>query len=134
MGEIDGCIPVPVTVEILSTIEQLKRELAKPTVPPGDGMFDHDDHFVPWRLFPSVYGHYSAAFDEMALAVLADIQAGTFNRRDLASEMFREMLCKADLCEYGTSPRVCFPTEEFKAVLPELIERWAQYVYATWEA
>jgi len=57
---------------------------------------------------------------------------GTYKREGLAQEMFRKMLCKAVLCSYGTSPRTCFPTREFAALFPELIERWRAYAEVAW--
>jgi hypothetical protein len=107
--------------------------LARPDASADDlSVGDVGDKFVPWDLFPCLYGSYSSAFDDMALAVLENIRDGKCKAEDLASEMFREILCTADLCEYGTSPRVCFPTEEFKALLPQLIARWERYAKAQW--
>lgn len=90
------------------------------------------EDFDPWNLFPCLYGSYSSEFDRMAVEVLEDILAKRVTRADLAAEMFREMLCTADLCDYGTSPRVCFPSREFEKVLPELIRRWAAYADMQW--
>ena len=90
------------------------------------------EDFDPWDLFPAVYGSYSSEFDRMAIDVLRDVLAGEFKRNDLASEIFREMLCSANLCDYGSSPRACFPTVKFKAILPKLIARWAAYADAHW--
>lgn len=53
-------------------------------------------------------------------------------RKDLAAEMFREMLCVLDLCDYGTSPRVCFPISEFQTIMPNLIERWKDFYLIQW--
>ena len=108
------------------------RALALPDMP-ADKLCSDGECFNPWDLFPCLYGSYSSEFDSMAIAVLEDIKNGTYKRDDLASEMFREMLCLADLCDYGTSPRVCFPTTEFEAVLPALIERWRAYAKIQWE-
>jgi hypothetical protein len=74
----------------------------------------------------------------MALTVLRNIQRncegvwGEGEPEGLAHEMFREMLCTAELCDYGTSPRVCFANEPFKALLPQLIEKWEAYSAAQW--
>lgn len=111
------------------TIENLKAELAKPIC--GEDISSVDD-FDPWELFPAVYGCYSSAFDDMALEVLASLIDKTFPVETLAHEMFREMLCTAGLCDYGSSPRVCFPTAEFSEVLPSLRYKWAQYADAKW--
>ena len=100
--------------------------LALPAIP------DDGECFDPWSLFPCLYGSYSSEFDDMAIEVLSDVRDGTHNRRDLAAEMFREMLCTAGHCDYGTSPRVCFAAEGFKARLPQLIERWQEYSKIRW--
>jgi|GEM_PF-1242339 len=90
------------------------------------------DDFDPWDIFPSLYGSYDSRFDECAIEVLCELRDGGRAREDLAADMIREMLCTTDLCEYGTSPRHCFPTIEFKALLPELIERWRAYSKKQW--
>lgn len=109
------------------------RMLEKPAPPAGEEMYDHAAHFDPWDLFPSLYGTYSSDFDELALDVLTDVRDRTFHRDDLAGKMFREMLCTAGLCAYGTSPRTCFPTPEFEPLLPRLVEKWAEYARITWD-
>jgi hypothetical protein len=114
-------------------IVALDALLALPPIP-DDGMYSDGERFNPWDLFPCVYGTYSSAFDDMAIEVLEDIRDGVFDRDDLASEMFREMLCTAGLCDYGTSPRVCFATTEFKTRLPRLIERWREYSQIHWHS
>lgn len=113
-------------------IAQIDTLLAKPAIPGRDTPFSDGEHFDPWELFPALYGSYSSAFDELAIDVLCDIRDGTHKRADLAAQMFREMLCTSDLCEYGTSPRVCFATTEFQARLPLLIERWREYAALQW--
>jgi hypothetical protein len=90
------------------------------------------DHFDPWDIFPQLYGSYNSDFDDLALDILQDLQTLRPKRKDLAAEMFREMLCTANLCDYGSSPRVCFPTREFAAILPQLIERWETYRQIQW--
>lgn len=106
--------------------------LAKPPIP-EDGAYSDGECFDPWDLFPALYGSYSKAFDDMAIEVLSDIRDGTCNRTDLASEMFREMLCTRGLCDYGTSPRVCFASGTFKSKLSQLIERWREYSAIHWK-
>lgn len=91
----------------------------------------HD--FNPWDIFPSLYGSYDSAFDQCAIDVLCEIRDKKRVRDDLAADMIREMLCTSDLCEYGTSPRFCFPTADFQALLPELIARWKAYSKRQWE-
>ena len=91
----------------------------------SEGLFD------PWSIFP-LYGNYDSAFDECALAVLSELQSGDKLRDDLGAEMFREMLCNLHLCEYGTSPRVCFPTPKFREMLPDFAAKWAAFSKLQW--
>lgn len=114
--------------------ERLEALLALPRIPDDGEMFSDGECFVPWDLFPALYGTYSKAFDDLAIAVLEDIQNRTFNRTDLASEMFREMLCTAGLCNYGTSPRVCFASGKFAALLPSLLDKWREYSEINWKS
>lgn len=110
--------------------EKLATELRKPI---DNGEMDSGDYFDPWSLFPALYGSYDAAFDWCAIDVLEGL--GKYDdtvRRDLASDMFREMLCKYDFCEYGTSPRACFPTPQVKELLPQWIGRWKEYYAVQW--
>lgn len=104
--------------------------LAKPM--PEDGQFGVEGEFDPWEVFPALYGSYDRAFDECVLDVLRELRDENKSRRDLASEMVREMLCTAELCDYGTSPRACFPTQQFRELLPALIEKWESYVDLRW--
>ena len=91
-------------------------------------------YFDPWEaLSLPLYGSYSSSFDQCAIQVLEGFSLPYGIRRDdLASEMFREMLCVKDLCDYGSSPRACFPIDEFKSILPDLISRWKVYYFARW--
>jgi hypothetical protein len=114
-------------------LDELKRQLAKP-VGCEDG-WTNPDHFDPWEAFPCIYGSYSSAFDEMAILVLDNLVQRKFGRdggESLAHEMFREMLCVADLCDYGTSPRGCFPVAGFAEILPALLEKWREYARIAW--
>ena len=90
-----------------------------------------DSDFDPWGDL-GMYGAYSSEFDDLAIAVLEDLQNNTHQCRGLAAEMFREILCFKWLCDYGTSPRTCFPTPEFRPMLPELIEKWKASRAASW--
>ena len=116
-------------------IEKLDALMSLPLLEHQDAI-DYDKEFDPWRLFPSLYGSYSSEFDDLAIEVLADVCDGyrQGQRSDLASEIFREMLCTSGLCEYGTSPRACFPTTSFKQRLPALIEKWDEYRRLKWGA
>lgn len=119
-------------------VARVQAELAKPL--PQDDQDVGDDVFDPWEIFPCLYGSYSMAFDDMALLVLGNIRLAAQERWDeqnwseetLAHEMFREILCNADLCDYGASPRTCFATLAFREVLPELIDKWVAWSRVHW--
>lgn len=118
--------------------EEIERLLAKPLAPSGDliGVINEatnePEYFDPWDIFP-VYGSYSSEFDDMAIKTLENLLGGTFEGETLANEIFREVLCKKGLCDYGTSPRVCFPTSQFKELLPGYIDTWKQYYKLIWD-
>lgn len=113
-------------------VQRVRAEMAKPDT---DQDFAHSDAFDPWELFPALYGAYSKSFDDCAIEVLEGLASDPkdWSRDDLGAQMFREMLCTSNLCDYGTSPRACFPTQEFAGVLPELIARWKAYRDRVWK-
>lgn len=108
------------------------RDILSRTMPETRDMLGLGDVFDPWDIFPAVYGTYCSSFDQCAIDVLSEIVNGKRVREDLGADMLREMLCTADLCSYGTSPRVCFPSTQFKELLPELIEKWITYEKISW--
>lgn len=110
--------------------ERVSALLSLP-VPDYQEMVGSEGTFDPWLLFP-IYGNYSSEFDECAIDVLGEVLFGEKVRRDLGAEMFREMLCNINLCDYGTSPRVCFPTPQFRRLLPEFLEKWKAYSDLAW--
>lgn len=112
--------------------EQLEALLALPLANNRYELLGAEGNFDPWSLFPLLYGSYGSDFDECAIEVLTELAEGGKHRDDLGANMFREMLCNLNLCDYGTSPRYCFPTTEFKALLPRLVERWKEYSALQW--
>ena len=115
----------------IEAAKRLREMLTRP-MPERADMLGCEGEFDPWDLFPSLYGSYSTEFDKLAIEVLCDIRDGLHRRDDLANEMFREVLCTTGFCNYGTSPRVCFPAKEFEAMLPDLIKRWREYANLAW--
>lgn len=120
----------------VKTIDRLKEELAKP-FPKEEWEKGTEDVFDPWNVFPCFYGSYSSEFDDMAILVLENIRDGKWGAdhgEGLAHEMFREVLCTSDLCDYGTSPRGCFPNwgSGFAELMPTLIEKWRDYRRLEW--
>lgn len=113
--------------------QRLAAELTKPlkAVARADGVIHCDDEFYPWALFPAVYGVYSEEFDLCALDVLEELRANKKTRDDLGAEMFREMLCRQDFCDYGTSPRVCFWALDV-SLLDDLLLKWREWSWTEW--
>ncbi len=99
---------------------------------PNDFSCRSSEEFDPWDIFPALYGSYSDDFDACAIDVLSELLNRDLRREDLAAEMLREMLCTQNLCEYGTSPRSCWPTAEFQPLIPELLEKWKAWSAASW--
>lgn len=119
------------TIKTRAAGEELAALLAKP-MPQEEYDIGNVDMFNPWDLFPALYGSYGGEFDQCAIAVLEELRDGRKERRDLGAEMLREMLCSMGLCNYGTSPRVCFPEPVFAEMLPTLIEKWRAYSLLQW--
>ncbi|MEG3175861.1 hypothetical protein U1872_06435 [Sphingomonas sp. RB3P16] len=125
-------------------IDILRVELAKPVELEGEERQwsrGTGDVFDPWNVFPALYGSYSSDFDDMAILVLDNIlnnRWGADHGETLAHEMFREMLCTAGLCTYGTSPRGCFPDyvggESMRPLLADLLEKWHDYRRVEWDS
>lgn len=108
------------------------REILARPMPESADMLGVEGEFDPWDIFPALYGSYDSAFDRLAIDVLCDVRDLKHRRDDLAADMLREMLCTADLCDYGSNPRVCFPTTQFAEILPALIEKWRAYAALAW--
>lgn len=126
-----------------SPIDELKRQMTLPFAPERiyQGECDPVTHlsvyFDPWEVFPCFYGVYSSDFDDVAILVLDNMlnkRFGGQHGESVAHEMFREVLCTSDLCDYGTSPRGCFPNwgSGFDELLPGFLEKWKQYRQGFW--
>lgn len=109
--------------------ERLQAILARPD---RQRDFPLEDEFDPWDIFPCLLGCYSKAFDDLAIEVLEAVRDKRIESESLAHQMFREILCTAELCDYGSSPRACFATAEFEQLLPVLIDRWKVYRHLQW--
>ena len=111
--------------------EKLRQLMAFPD-PSNEHEIGNAEFFDPWDFFP-LYGSYSSDFDQLAIDVLDELIEGKKVRDDLAAEMFREILCNLELCDYGTSPRVCFPTSQFASMIVELRDRWMKFSALSWQ-
>lgn len=121
-------------------IDRLRKQLTLPVCSDEERWTISGDAFDPWEVFPSLYGSYSSEFDDMAILVLDNVlnkRWGSGHGEGLAHEMFREMLCTAGLCDYGTSPRGCFPDwseDGIEELLTNLLTKWCEYRRVKWEA
>ncbi|MEO0828839.1 MAG: hypothetical protein AAFY03_00060 [Pseudomonadota bacterium] len=120
-----------------NAMETLRHLLTLPPIP-KDRIYSAGDCFDPWEAFPCLYGSYSSEFDDVAILVLENIRDKKFGQsagESIAHEMFREILCTSGLCDYGASPRGCFPDwdSKFADILPALIEKWKEYRAVMWE-
>ena len=120
-------------------IDMLKEQLAKPINVDGEPWLrGTDEVFDPLGDISLPIGSYSSAFDDMAILVLDNIlnkRWGGDHGEELAHEMFREMLCTAGICDYGTSPRGCFPdwsVDGIEELLTTLLSKWREYAAAEW--
>lgn len=116
--------------------ERLAAMLALP-MPKEEHELGVQGLFYPWGLIDGCVSAYNSEIEMLFIDVLVAVRdRTTFDilKRDraLASELVMHIL--ADwLCSYGTSPRGIFPrTEEVKAMLPELIEKWEVYARLRW--
>lgn len=120
-----------------NAIDRLKAALMLPVPENADELYNDGERFDPWQFFDGIYGVYSSDFDEMAIAVLCDIYtrqtvSPLTSPNCLASQIFREMFCVVGWCDYGSSPRVCFPSDGFAPLLPDLIKKWQEWYKVQW--
>lgn len=108
-------------------------EIIKPNAEDEDG-----EYWDPWEALGLACLSYNSEIDENAIAVLEGVQARQFNS-DIAAatgmtqahvELFQGIFCSADWCEYGTSPRGCWPID--RDGFPKLIEAWQAYFARHW--
>lgn len=93
----------------------------------------------PWDTLTPL-GSYNSEIDDQGIAILKLIvsEPGIFCN-DIAKrvglhpshvELWQYLFCGADICDYGTSPRGCFPNgDKAKAFL----ENWKVYRQKSWE-
>lgn len=118
-----------------TAIERVKVSLTKPDISSKSDTGMVGFFFEPWEaLFPHLYGGYSADFGVVAIESLEEVMNCVHSPHvdSLPHKMFKEMLCVQELCEYGSSPRVCFAETEFKEIIEEVISRFKHYEKIYW--
>lgn len=109
-----------VSDEFLITKANILKDLADP------------EYFAPiWQVIECNCGGYNGELDDLLFAVLYDLKhekEGIFQndkKHQNYVELVNYILCSADICEYGTSPRFCWLTQYGEKVL-ELYEKQAE--------
>jgi hypothetical protein len=119
----------------MEALERVKKWLQLPDATNRTEVSCYGEYFDPYEaLFPHLYGSYSADFDVAAIESLREVYLveHALHFDSLPHKMFKEMLCKQDLCDYGTSPRGCFAIQPFQEILPEVITRFEHYHKVYW--
>jgi hypothetical protein len=99
------------------------------------------EYWDPWEALGLGCCSYNAGIDRQAIGVLREIGSPEFAYcTDIAErlgmtpehvEMFQGIFCSADWCEYGTSPRGCWPID--REGFPALIAAWEVYCERRWK-
>lgn len=103
----------------------------------------------PWDAMGIALGGYNSEVDDNALAVLRAIRDGVKRGREGGKygnfvteivkvtglnethvELWQYIFCSAGWCDYGTSPRGCFPDHGID--FDELIVKWERYYQFRW--
>jgi hypothetical protein len=120
-----------------------RRLLRHPEAPRDDVAWD------PWDALGIHCGGYSSSVDDQLLAVMRAVRDGARRSRaredgptnfvrDVARvtglgedhvELVQYILCSADLCDYGVSPRGAWPIDD---KLDEFIARFERYYEERW--
>lgn len=109
-------------------------EILEPNVEDENGPY-----WDPWSALGISCASYSSQIDADAIHILKAIASRQFNS-DIAVmlglpeqyvELLQSIFCSAGWCDYGTSPRGCFPAmdwNEFQAI----ISAWEAYYDRQW--
>ena len=106
-------------------------EITAPNQEDWDGSY-----WDPWESLGLRCCSYNAVIDIAAIRVLESVQAGQFGT-DIAGidpvlvELLKSIFCSHNWCEYGTSPRGCFPMDREGFHL--LIDGWKAYYGRKWQ-
>ena len=112
---------------------KLVADILKPNAEDENG-----DFWDPWNALGVDCASYSGQVDQDAINVLRGIRDKLYNS-DIAKrysmapshvELLQSIFCSADWCDYGTSPRGCFPTD--REGFPALIAGWEGFYLRFW--
>lgn len=99
---------------------------------------ENGPYWDPWSALGIYCATYNSRIDADALAVLVGIHKGLFNEEIAAAhvlpeqyvELLQSIFSSAGWCDYGTSPRGCFPSDPVS--FPKIIDTWREYYRRTW--
>lgn len=119
--------------------------LFEPNSEDGDGPY-----WDPWEVIAIPAGGYNSSVDLDAIYVLRAIRDGVASGKsgddyknyvtDISKrigmseshvELWQYIFCSADWCDYGTSPRGCFPAHGLQ--FDALITAWEAYYVRRWK-
>lgn len=100
---------------------------------------EHGDYWDAWIALDLNCCSYNSVIDQQAIDVLRGIGDGLYNtdiaeRTGMATshvELLQSIFCTAGWCEYGTSPRGCWPVD--REGFPDLIAAWEAYYERVWK-
>lgn len=117
----------------------------EPNSEDGDGPY-----WDPWEVIAIPAGGYSSSVDLDAIYVLRAIRDGVASGKsggdyknyvtDISKrtgmseshvELWQYIFCSANWCDYGTSPRGCFPADGLQ--FDALITAWEAYYLRRWK-
>lgn len=99
---------------------------------------ENGPYWDPWEAIEIHCGGYNSEVDADAIAVLKAIRNGGYvshiaketGLSEAHVELWQYIFCSADWCDYGTSPRGCFPMPGID--FPALIAAWETYYERSW--
>ena len=104
-----------------------------------NGEDENGVYWNPWDALGQSCLSYNSEIDAEAISVLRGIAAGKYCHNIATEtglspshvELFQSIFAGAGWCEYGTSPRGCWPID--REGFPALIEAWESYFQRQWK-
>jgi hypothetical protein len=101
---------------------------------------EHGDYWDPWEALGLPCCSYNSKIDQAAIDVLRLVAGPEFiyctdiaeqtGHSPVLVEMFQGIFSSANWCEYGTSPRGCWPID--RNGFHKIVEAWEAYFERRW--